>query len=155
MWMVNVGILDPPPPSWGNFSHMIPFFFRKTSKRPRFGKRPDFYGWTRDNWQKQENYHILINIARMWGKEILTDLQTLWYWVRTPERQEVRVNSTLVWGIDTNSYNWEPEFMTIFVTSQFRVTLDGIRNPCNVCSIKPRWKTFPWTMCPAQILKRL
>ena len=31
-----------------------------------------------------------------------------------------------------NSDNWEPEFMTIFVTWQLRVTLDSIRNSCNI-----------------------
>ena len=31
-----------------------------------------------------------------------------------------------------NSDNWEPEFTTIFVTWQLRVTLDSIRNSCNV-----------------------
>ena len=29
-------------------------------------------------------------------------------------------------------HNWEPEFMTIFVTWQLRVTLDSIRNSCDV-----------------------
>ena len=29
---------------------------------------------------------------------------------------------------DYNSDNWEPEFMTIFVTWQSRVTVDSIRN---------------------------
>ena len=36
------------------------------------------------------------------------------------------------WDTDYNSYNWEPEFMTIFVTWQSRVTLDSIRNSCDV-----------------------
>ena len=33
------------------------------------------------------------------------------------------------WDTDYNSYNWEPEFMTIFVTWQ---SLDSIRNSCDV-----------------------
>ena len=33
---------------------------------------------------------------------------------------------------DYNSDNWEPEFMTIFVTWQLIVTLDSIRNSCDV-----------------------
>ena len=37
-----------------------------------------------------------------------------------------------LWDIDYNSDNWEPEFMTIFVTWQLRVTLDSIRNSCDV-----------------------
>ena len=37
-----------------------------------------------------------------------------------------------IWDTDYNSDNWEPEFMTIFVTWQLRVTLDSICNSCNV-----------------------
>ena len=37
-----------------------------------------------------------------------------------------------LWDIDYNSDNWEPEFMTSFVTWQLRVTLDSIRNSCDV-----------------------
>ncbi len=36
------------------------------------------------------------------------------------------------WDTDYNSYNWEPKFMTIFVTWQSRVTVDSIRNSCDV-----------------------
>ena len=36
------------------------------------------------------------------------------------------------WDTDYNSDNWEPEFMTIFVTWQLIVTLDSIRNSCDV-----------------------
>ena len=36
------------------------------------------------------------------------------------------------WDTDYNSYNWEPEFITIFVTWQSRVTLDSMRNSCDV-----------------------
>ena len=36
-------------------------------------------------------------------------------------------------GLDYNSDNWEPEFMTIFVIWQLIVTLDSIRNSCDVC----------------------
>ena len=37
-----------------------------------------------------------------------------------------------IWDTDYNWDNWEPEFMTIFVTWQLRVTLDSIRNSCDV-----------------------
>ena len=37
------------------------------------------------------------------------------------------------WDTDCNSYNWEPEFMTIFVTWQLIATLDSIRNSGDVC----------------------
>ena len=36
------------------------------------------------------------------------------------------------WDADYNSDHWEPEFMTIIVTWQLRVTLDSIRNSCDV-----------------------
>ena len=36
------------------------------------------------------------------------------------------------WDTDYNSYNWEPEFMTIFFMWQSRVTVDSIRNSCDV-----------------------
>ena len=38
-----------------------------------------------------------------------------------------------IWDTDYNSDNWEPEFMTIFGTWQLIVTLDSIRNSCDVC----------------------
>ena len=37
-----------------------------------------------------------------------------------------------IWDTNYNSDNWEPEFMTIFVTWQLIVTLDSIRNSCDV-----------------------
>ena len=37
-----------------------------------------------------------------------------------------------IWDTYYNYDNWEPEFMTIFVTWQLRVTLDSIRNSCDV-----------------------
>ena len=39
------------------------------------------------------------------------------------------------WNTDYNSNNWEPEFMTIFVTWQLNVTLDSIRNSCDVLAV--------------------
>ena len=40
-----------------------------------------------------------------------------------------------IWDTNYNTDNWEPEFMTIFVTWQLIVTLDNIRNSCDVFSI--------------------
>ena len=37
-----------------------------------------------------------------------------------------------IWETDYNSDNWDPEFITIFVAWQLRVTLDSIRNSCDV-----------------------
>ena len=41
------------------------------------------------------------------------------------------------WDTDYNSYNWEPEFMTIFGTWQLILTLDSIRNSCDVLKPSP------------------
>ena len=41
-----------------------------------------------------------------------------------------------IWDTDYNSDNWEPEFMTIFVTWQLIVTLDSIRNSCDIFWIR-------------------
>ena len=37
-----------------------------------------------------------------------------------------------IWDTDYNTDNWEPGFMTIIVTWQLIVTLDSIRNSCDV-----------------------
>ena len=37
-----------------------------------------------------------------------------------------------IWDTDYDYDNWEPKFMTIFVTWQLKVTLDSIRNSCDV-----------------------
>ena len=37
-----------------------------------------------------------------------------------------------IWDTDYNFDNWEPEFMTICVKWELRVTLDSIRNSCDV-----------------------
>ena len=47
-----------------------------------------------------------------------------------------------IWDTD---YNWETEFMTIFVTWQSRVTLDSIRNSCDVLA-------WTWLASPLDIL---
>ena len=36
------------------------------------------------------------------------------------------------WDTEYYSDNWEPEFMTVFVSWQLRMTLDSIRNSCDV-----------------------
>ena len=37
-----------------------------------------------------------------------------------------------IWDTDNNSDNWEPEIMTIFVIWQSIVTLESVRNSCDV-----------------------
>ena len=44
-------------------------------------------------------------------------------------------NDKDIWDTNYNSDNWEPEFMTIFVTRQLRVTLDSIRKSCDVLGL--------------------
>ena len=48
-----------------------------------------------------------------------------------------------IWDTDYNSDNWEPEFMTLFVAWQLRVTLDSIRNSCDLLDII-EILTCPW-----------
>ena len=45
-----------------------------------------------------------------------------------------------IWDTDYNSDNWEPEFMTIFVIWQLIVTLDSIRNSCDVWNYNLGWE---------------
>ena len=49
-----------------------------------------------------------------------------------------------IWDTVCNSDNWEPVFMTIFVIWQLSVTLDSIRNSCDVLS--DLIYTFPWAL---------
>ena len=43
-----------------------------------------------------------------------------------------------IWDTNYHSDNWEPEFMTIFVSWQLRVTLDSIPNSCDVFLTWPK-----------------
>ena len=48
-----------------------------------------------------------------------------------------------IWDTDYNSDKWGPEFMKIFATWQLRVTLDSIRNSCDVYkmfNVNWKWK---------------
>ena len=56
-----------------------------------------------------------------------------WHWYNywQLERQSWRLD---IWDTDYNSDNWEPDIMTIIVTWQSIVTLDSIRNSCDVCT---------------------
>ena len=42
-----------------------------------------------------------------------------------------------IWDTDYNSDSWEPEFMTIIVIWQLRVTVDSICNSCDVSLLSP------------------
>ena len=67
-----------------------------------------------------------------------------------------------IWDTDYNTDNWEPGFMTIFVTLKLIVTLDSIRNSCDVLnnlkvapgrwdSVKNITHTYLYLWCPALI----
>ena len=53
------------------------------------------------------------------------------------------------WHTDYNSDNWEPGLMNICVTWQLRVTLDSIRNSCNVWTKKQNPPSFSLLECMA------
>ena len=57
-----------------------------------------------------------------------------------------------IWDTDYNSDNWEPEFMTIFVTWQLIVTLDSIRNSCDVFINSYDWKMVWKTLQESRML---
>ena len=65
-------------------------------------------------------------------------LETYDLWHIWPEWWGQLVNCD-IWDTDYNLENWEPEFMTIFVTWQLRATLDSIRNSCDVYYVWWTW----------------
>ena len=69
---------------------------------------------------------------RSYSREKWFTVISFWPFVNHLLRHKTILQSCDNWDTDYNSYNWEPEFMTIFVTWQSRVTLDSIRNSCDV-----------------------
>ena len=66
-----------------------------------------------------------------WPKKMTkTNTKTKTFW----EHLRAILETCDIWDTGYNSDNWEPEFMTIFVTWQLIVTLDIIHNSCDVCS---------------------
>ena len=57
-----------------------------------------------------------------------------------------------IWDTDYNSDNWEPEFMTIFVTWQLIVTLDSIHNSCDVFIVCSTFKFQIYVTPPSDFL---
>ena len=51
---------------------------------------------------------------------------------RSQLRRKTILQTCDIWDTVCNSNNWEPEFLTTFVTWQLRVTVDSIRNSCDV-----------------------
>ena len=100
--------------------HAFPFWrcHHKTVVRP--GQVWDICDteYNTDNWDLYDLYDIC---SEWWG-----DLT----WPKKPLR------CCDIWDTDYNTDNWEPEFMTIFVIWQLIVTLDSIRNSCDVLQIR-------------------
>ena len=83
-------------------------------------------------------FHFVFFIWDIWD---IWDMWQIWQFLKQSCRLVTIVTSVSMvtilqtcdhWDTDYNSYNWEPEFMTIFVTWQSRVTVDSIRNSCDV-----------------------
>ena len=51
------------------------------------------------------------------------------------QRTQLQIHMKLKCEIVVISDSWEPEFMTIIVTQELRVTLDSIRNSCDVSTV--------------------
>ena len=76
-------------------------------------------------------------ISQKWTLTIADNLDYFWWIWQFCQLWEFLTTLTIpetcdFWDIDYNFDNWEPEFMTVFVTWQSRVTLDSIRNSCDV-----------------------
>ena len=65
-----------------------------------------------------------------WQLTTIFTIQTISFAILTIEKTILETCD--IWDTDYNSDNWEPKFMTIFVTWQLIVTLDSIRNSCDV-----------------------
>ena len=65
----------------------------------------------------------------------MASLDTSWkflHWSIWPKCKKTIIGTSYIWDTDNKTDNWEPGFMTIFVTWQLIVTLDSIRNSCDV-----------------------
>ena len=84
---------------------------------------------------------------RQWQIHLENNPRDLWplrHLIRMMRGHELTNNNTVtktipqtcdIWDTNYNSDNWEPEFMTICVAWQLRVTLDSIRTSCDVYGI--------------------
>ena len=80
-----------------------------------------------DNFDKidnADNFDIFDNFDNFFT------IQTIAFTILTIEKTILETCD--IWDTDYDSDNWEPEFMTIFVIWQLIVTLDTIRNSCDV-----------------------
>ena len=72
------------------------------------------------------NFEIFWQIATILTILTILTIQAIAFAILTIEKTILETCD--IWDTDYNSDNWEPEFMTIFVTWQLIVTLDSIRN---------------------------
>ena len=70
------------------------------------------------------------NYENFWQLTTMLTTQTITFAIFTIEK--TILENCDIWDTEYNSDNREPEFMTIFVTWQLIVTLDSIRNSCDV-----------------------
>ena len=73
------------------------------------------------------------NFDNFWQLTTILTIQAIAFAILTIEKTILKTCD--IWDTDYNSDNWEPEFMTIFVTWPLIVTLDSIRNSCDVSPI--------------------
>ena len=87
----------------------------------------------------------------------MTMTMTMTMTSQTSKTSETSVKTILQtcdnWDTDYNSYNWESEFITIFLTWQLGVTVDSIRNSCDVFSFYLGfWVAFQGGMCNNEVV---
>ena len=80
---------------------------------------------------------IFDNFGNFWQFLILFD-----NWDNWDNFEKTILQTCDIWDTGYSSDNWEPEFMTIFGTWHLIVTLDSIRNSCDVLMGNSKGVTF-------------
>ena len=102
-------------------------------------KDKDKYKDKDNDWESTFREHLQRAILETFD---LWDIWSEWWgdmtWSKTKDK-DIDHDKRMTWlvylcEIVDISDSWEPEFMTIIVTWQLRVTLDSIRNSCDVCT---------------------
>ena len=126
---------------WSNDNKLRPAF----TTQPQFLKRQRQRQWQRQRhrqrqWQRQT--HLESTFKERSQKLVTFDQSDEETWIVSclptyllpmyvhPKRAIIWTCD--IWDTDYNTDNWDPESMTIFVAWQLRVTLDSIRNSCDV-----------------------
>ena len=87
----------------------------------------DKYIWRTPSKCDPRDLWPLRHLIRMRGHDLTNKTMT-----KTKTKTKTIPETCDIWDTNYNYDNWEPEFMTIFVAWQLRVTLDSIRNSCDV-----------------------